>query len=290
MAISTSSRPPVPAQYGRLPHVRVSQVVLHLLYVGWSVLAIIPFVWMVFASFKPFKELMSSRDFFPHTWTLQAYETILGRINFLAAFANSLLVATTVTVAVLLTSSAIGFIFSKYRFPGKEQLFVALLATMMVPFAVVMVPLYVAIARLGLANQLAGIMVTGICSTFGIFMMRQFMESVPDELIDAARIDGASEWRIFFTLILPLSGAPLAALAFFIFLGNWDSLLWPLIVLSSPDKQTLPLILAGLRNVYWTRYELYSAGTMLTVIPVMILYAFASRYFIKGLAMTGMKL
>jgi multiple sugar transport system permease protein len=142
---------------------------------------------------------------------------------------------------------------------------------------------------MGLANSLGGIIITGLLSTFGIFMMRQFMESIPYELLDASRIDGASEWRIFAQIILPLSGAPLAALAVFTFLGNWDSYLWPLVVLSSPEKQTLPLVLAGLRNLWWTRYEMWSAGSMLTVIPVMVLYSFASKYFIQGIAMTGLK-
>jgi multiple sugar transport system permease protein len=120
-------------------------------------------------------------------------------------------------------------------------------------------------------------------------MLRQFMESLPGELIDAARIDGASEWRIFFTIVMPMSGAPMGALAVFVFLGNWDSLLWPLIVLNSPEKQTLPLVLAGLRNLWWNRYDMWAAGSMLTVIPVMILYSFASKYFIRGIAMTGLK-
>jgi multiple sugar transport system permease protein len=121
-------------------------------------------------------------------------------------------------------------------------------------------------------------------------MLRQFMESLPSELIDAARIDGASEWRIFFTLIIPLSAAPMGALATFSFLGSWDSLLWPMIVLSAPDQQTLPIVLAGLRNLYWSRYDMWAAGSMLTVLPVMILYAFSSRYMLRGVAMSGMKL
>ena len=159
----------------------------------------------------------------------------------------------------------------------------------MVPFAVVLVPLYLTITSLGLANHLGGIIVTGLWSSFGIFMLRQFMETIPDELIDAARIDGASEWRILGQIILPLSGAPLAALAVFTFLGSWDSYLWPLVVLSSPEKQTIPLILSGMRNLYLTRYEMWCAGSMLTVIPIMIISAFASRYFIRGIAMSGLK-
>jgi multiple sugar transport system permease protein len=244
---------------------------------------------MVFAAFKPYKELVSSRDLLPHTWTLQNYEEILTRVNFVDAFRNSIVQATTVTVATLFTSATLGYVFAKYRFRGKEILFTVILSTMMVPFAVVMVPLYMTIADFGLLDRLGGIIVTGLFSAFGIFMMRQFMESIPFDLIDAARIDGASEDRIFFMIVLPLSTTSLAALAVFVFLSNWDSYLWPMVVLTSPDKQTLPLVLAGLRNLWWTRYELWSAGSMLTVMPVMIIYAFASKYFIRGLAMTGLK-
>ena len=159
----------------------------------------------------------------------------------------------------------------------------------MVPFSVILIPLYIRIADIGLSNSLGGIIVTGLWSTFGIFMMRQFMETIPFELLDAARIDGASEWRIFFQIVMPLATAPMAALGVFTFLANWDSYLWPLVVLNSPEKQTIPLILAGLRSLYWTRYDMWAAGSMLTVVPVMIIYAFASKWFIRGIAMTGIK-
>lgn len=267
----------------------IDQWILHALLLMMVVIAIFPFVWMVFASLKPFKELVESRDLLPHTWTLRNFEEILSRVNFIAAFRNSIISAVSVTGVSVFTSSILGYIFSKYRFPGKEILFIIVLSTMMVPFAVVMVPLYVTIAGFSLADQLGGIIVTGFYTTFGIFMMRQFMESIPFELIDAARIDGASEWRIFFMLVLPMSLSPMSALAVFVFLGNWDSFLWPLIVLNSLDKQTLPLVLAGLRNLWWTRYEMWAAGSILTVVPIMIIYSFASRYFIRGIAMTGLK-
>jgi multiple sugar transport system permease protein len=273
----------------RLPGFVPNQVATHLLLLAMAVLSIAPFVWMIFASFKSFKELVTSGDLLPHVWTLNNYREIVNRINFPTAFVNSVIAAVAVTVATLLTSAALGYIFAKYRFWGKEKLFLILLSTMMVPFAVVLVPLYLTITGFGLANQLGGIIVTGLWSSFGMFMLRQFMESIPFELIDAARIDGASEWRIFGQIILPLSGAPLAALAVFAFLGNWDSYLWPLVVLSSPEKQTLPQVLAGLRNLWLTRYEMWSAGSMLTVLPVMLVYALASKYFIRGIAMTGLK-
>jgi len=262
---------------------------MHGLLILLCVAAVMPFLWAVMASFKFFKELNTSREFFPKVWTLRNYEEIITRVGFTDAMRNSIIVAVVVTVCVLLTSSALGYVFSKYRFPGKEKLFAALLSTLMLPFAVVLVPLYITIVSLGLQNQLAGIIVTGVWSTFGMFMMRQFMESIPSELIDAARIDGSSEFRIFSQIIVPLSAAPLAALAVFTFLAQWDNYLWPLVVINSPDKQTLPLLLAGLRSLYWSRYDLWTAGSMLTILPVMTLYIFASRHFIQGVAMTGIR-
>jgi len=261
----------------------------HLVLILFSFLGIMPFIWMTFSSFKHYKELMQSTNLLPQEWTLDNYSEIINRVNFLAAMQNSVVVATAVTLATLLTSAMMGYVFAKYRFPGKELLFALLLATMMIPFAVVLIPLYVFIADIHLMDSLGGIMVTGLCSTFGIFLMRQFLETLPSELLDAARIDGASEWRIFGQIVVPLSGAPLAALGILTFLGNWDSFLWPSLVLSSPEHQTIPVVLNGLRSLYWSRYDLWAAGAMLTVIPVMTIYAFASRQFIRGIAMTGLK-
>jgi multiple sugar transport system permease protein len=270
---------------GRFTRTAIPHIVLFLL----SLTAIVPFVWMTMASFKGYKELVQGGSFFPVVWRLENYGEIIFRVNFLSAFRNSVVAAVSVTAVAIFTSAALGYVFSKYRFWGKELLFTVILATMMVPFSVVLVPLYITVGKLGMNNSLAGIIVTGFWSTFGLFMMRQFMETIPSELIDAARIDGASEQRIFLTIVIPMATAPMAALGIFTFLGNWDSFLWPLVVLNSPDNQTIPLVLAGLRGLYWTRYEMWAAGSMLTVIPIMIIYAFASKWFIRGIAMTGMK-
>ena len=265
---------------GLFPH-----MVLSLL----TITSVLPFVWMFLGSFKTYVDLTSGDSLLPKVWTLDNYRTILGRVGFPRAFLNSTISAVTVTASTVLTSAAAGYVFAKYRFGGKEQIFGVILTTMMVPFAVVLVPLYVTISDLGLVNKLSGIIVTGVFSTFGIFLMRQFMESIPDALIDAARIDGASEPWIFGRVILPLAGAPISALAIFTFLGNWDSLLWPMVVLSSPKVKTLPIVLAGLRTLYHVRYDLWTAGSMLTVIPVMLLYSVAQRQFIRGIALTGLK-
>lgn len=278
-----------PAPHITSPWRNLRQGLLHVFLGFMAIVALFPFVWMVFASFKPFKELVQSKALLPINWTTENYTEILTRVNFEVAVVNSIYSAVTVTVITLLTSSALGFIFAKYRFWGKEYLFILLLSTMMVPFAVVLVPLYITIGDLNLVNKLWGFIITGLWSTFGVFLMRQFMEVIPYEYLDAARIDGASEWRIFFTIIIPLSTSPMAALGIFAFLANWDSFLWPLVVLNTPDKQTLPLLLAGLRSIYWARYDMWSAGSVMTTVPIILVYAFASKYFIRGMALTGIK-
>lgn len=286
----TGSAPALkPAPHITSPWRNLRQGILHVFLGFMAIVALFPFVWMVFASFKPFKELVQSKALLPINWTTENYTEILTRVNFEVAVVNSIYSAVTVTVITLLTSSALGFIFAKYRFWGKEYLFILLLSTMMVPFAVVLVPLYITIGDLNLVNKLWGFIITGLWSTFGVFLMRQFMEVIPYEYLDAARIDGASEWRIFFTIIIPLSTSPMAALGIFAFLANWDSFLWPLVVLNTPDKQTLPLLLAGLRSIYWARYDMWSAGSVMTTVPIIVVYAFASKYFIRGMALTGIK-
>lgn len=271
----------------RLEQLRVA--VVHAVLLTITVSSVMPFVWMLFGSFKSYVELTSGESLWPQVWTVENYRAIIFRANFPQAFWNSTLVAVVVTACVVLTSSAAAFVFAKYRFWGKDQLFIVILMTMMVPFAVVLVPLYVTIADLGLNNKLNGVIVPVLFSTFGIFLMRQFLEGIPNDLIDAGRIDGASEWWIFSRIVIPLSTAPMAALAVFTFLFNWDNYLWPLVVLSSPKSQTLPLVLAGLRSLYWERYDMWAAGSMLTVAPVMLLYAVAQKQFIRGITMTGLK-
>lgn len=269
---------------------RLSHVAAHILLLVVAVVSVAPFIWMFLGSFKTFTELTAyPPSLLPKHWTLVNYQTVLFQINFPHALLNSVVVGCAVTIGTLLTSSLAGYVFAKYRFWGKEQLFIVLLSTMMIPFTVVLVPLYVTVAHLGMNDSLWGLTVTALCNTFGIFMMRQFIEGVPSELIDAGRIDGASEWWIFSRIIVPLSTTALSALAVFVFMWNWDSFLWPLVLLTSPQVKTLPLVLASLTSIYWTNYEIWITGSVLTVIPTLILYAAAQKQFIRGIALTGMK-
>ncbi|MGH2347229.1 MAG: carbohydrate ABC transporter permease, partial [Chloroflexota bacterium] len=264
----------------RKPRIKLGQLVMNLVLIVGVLIAIGPLVWSVFGSVKPFQELMQSRDFLPHQWTFDAYQYVFAAANLWSSFRNTVIVTFSVTFVSVLTSTMAGYVFAKYRFPGKELLFLVLLATLMVPFVVMLVPLYITISHAGLSDSLAGVIVTGFYSTFGIFMMRQFILTLPLELLEAARIDGASEWRIFGQIVVPLSASPAAALSIFIFLGTWNDYLWPFVVLTSPNSQTLPLFLTGLEGLFITRYDYLIAAGVLTSIPRMVAYAFGSKYMI----------
>jgi ABC-type glycerol-3-phosphate transport system permease component len=267
-----------------------SQGALHFILIIIALVAVMPMVWCFFASFKYFHELVSSSDLLPHVWTLHSYDTVFGLTDIWTGFRNSIIVTCSVTISAVFTSVLEGYVFAKFDFPLKNVLFIALLSTMMIPFIVVLIPLFLILKDFGLVNQLAGIIVTGLFSTFGIFMLRQFMFNIPSELLDSGRIDGASEWRIFFQLIIPLSTSPMAALGVFIFLGTWNDFLWPSVVLTSSDRQTLPVVIQGLQGLFWTQYDFLITAAVVTLIPVMICYLFASKYMIEGIAMTGIKL
>lgn len=284
---------PATAVSGKRPRrkpVPWDQVVLHIILFIFAFLAVMPLIWCIFASFKSFKELLTSTDLFPHVWTLHGYRTVFGLQDLWSGFRNTLIVTCSVTVAQMFTSTIVGYVFAKFNFWGKNLLFVVLLASMMVPFAVVMIPLFLTVSSFGMNDQLTGLIVPGLFTVFGIFLMRQFMFNVPSELIDCGRIDGASEWRIFFQIVMPLSFSPMAALGILTFLGVWNDYLWPSIVLTNPARQTLPLVVAGLQGYFWTQYDFLIAAAVITVFPLMVVYIFGSKYMIQGIAMTGLKL
>ena len=286
VAARTDIRAGADARRRRLPD--VWQLMAHLILLVLTVAALAPFVWMVLGSFKTYPDLAQNYGL-PRPWTIGNYREILSRANFARAFANSVAVAVPQVLTVCLTSAVIGYIFAKYRFPGRDLLFTMMLGTLMVPFAVTLVPLYVTLVDLKLVNKLPALVIVSVFSSFGTFLLRQTIRDIPTELIEAARIDGAGEVWIMRRIIIPLSQAPLAALAIFTFLGSWDDFLFPGIVLRSPELKTLPLVLAGLQSLYWSRYELFAAGSMLTVVPVMILYAFMQRHFVRGITLGGVK-
>jgi multiple sugar transport system permease protein len=203
---------------------------------------------------------------------------------------NSAIVALAVTAGNLVFCSMLGYALAKLDFPGKRALFAIVLGTLMIPGVVTFVPLFVLTTKIGLSNTLVGMILPFLAGPFGVFLMRQFIQSLPDELIQAARIDGAGELRIFFSVILPLCGPALATLGILTFLTSWNNFLWPLVVAQTEDKYTLPVALALYavgQNA--TQYGLLLAGSVVVVLPVLAIFLLLQRHIMQGVAMTGIK-
>jgi multiple sugar transport system permease protein len=254
-------------------------------------LVVVPFIWMVVSSFKPEGEVRAvPPTWWPETVTMENYDRLFTQLDFPTYFLNSAIVALAVTVGNLVFCSMLGYALAKLDFPGKRLLFVIVLGTLMVPFVVTFVPLFVLTTKMGLSNSLIGMILPFLAAPFGVFLMRQYISSLPDELIQAARIDGAGELRIFALVIMPLCGPALATLGIFSFLGSWNNFLWPLVVAQTEDKYTLPVALALYavgQNA--TQYGLLLAGSVVVVVPVLAVFLFLQRHITQGVAMTGIK-
>lgn len=251
-----------------------------------------PFYWMFISSFKTRSEGVAiPPTWWPQTFTLENWQglTDLAVGSMPLFFRNSLFVVTVITLITLFTSSLAGYVFAKFEFRFKNLIFWLVLSMLVVPFSVTLIPLFDMVSDWGWRNNYLALIVPIIFSPFGIFLMRQQISTIPNELIDAARIDGASEYRIYFRIILPLSSAALAALAIFTFTFQWDNFLWPLVVLDKPELYTLPLGLAQFRGRGMTDIGAVSAASFVSVLPILIVYIFAQRRFIDGIALTGMK-
>ncbi len=293
-AINDVTQPTVPVAPQVQITPRTGQIMLWVVLGLGALLMIGPFYWTLITSVKSQPEIRQfPPTFFPETFSLEHWQALsaeeLDYGSFPIFFRNSLFVVGTITTVTLVTSSLCGYVFAKHRFPGRRALFWFVIAMLMVPFNVTLVPLYQLMVDWGWLNNYLALIVPVIFNPFGIFLMRQFISGVPDELLDAARIDGASEWGIFLRLILPLSKAPLAALTIFTFTIQWDNFLWPLVILDNPDLYTLPLGLAQFRGRTGVDVGAVSAASMLSVIPVLVVYFFAQKRFIEGITMTGMK-
>jgi len=272
---------------------RLRKIGMGILYGLFSVVAFIftlPFLLMLSNAFKTSAEILRiPPTFIPRDPSFSSFRTVLEEAPYVRWFGNSLLVSSTVTLLVLLTSSLAGYIFAKFVFPGRDLLFVALLVTMMVPFPVLLIPSYLVVNEMGLINSLWALIVPGMASAFGIFLMRQFIAGIPNDLIEAARLDGASEWAIYGRIIVPLARPPMAALGIFTFLAAWNDYLWPLIVINDLEKSTLPLALTFFNSQYAQRYDLVMAAAAMAVIPVIIVFVLFQRQIVNALVLAGLK-
>ena len=253
---------------------------------------ITPFVWMVLGSFKPEGELLRvPPTWWPESPTLDNYRELFSKGIFPRSFLNSTIVAIIVTVANVTFCSMVGYALAKLRFRGKKLVFGLVMGTLMIPGMVTFVPLFVLVANLGLVDTYPGLILPFLVTPFGVFLMRQFILDLPDDLLDAGRVDGASELRIFRQIILPLCGPGLATLGILTFLGSWNNFLWPLVVAQTEEHYTLPVALALFsKNQQVTpNYGLLLAGATVVVVPVLLVFLIFQRRFIEGIATTGIK-
>ena len=264
---------------------KVGSIILTVLLFVVAFVTVVPFIWMLLSSFAPNSEIVKvTGGLFPTPSTAGNYVGIQQKFDFLRLFANSLFIATVKTVIVIYTSAALGFIFAKMRFRGRNLLFGVVMSMMMVPWAVTIIPQYEMMTQFGWLDTYTSLIVPSLISAFGIFMFRQSISSIPDELIEAAKLDGASDTRIFHRIILPMSHNTIAALAIFTFLWNWEDYLWPFLMITDEKKQLLAVGLKQFNGQYGTDYGGLFAATSLAIVPVIIIYLIFQKQFIAGVA------
>jgi len=262
----------------------------HLVLIPIAVVMVIPLVWMLVTSLQTLDE---TRHYPPSLWPsslqFRNYTDVLQQAPFARWFVNTLIVTVACVIGNLLFCSLAGYAFARIRFFGREVVFILVLATLMVPFQVVIIPSFLIVRSFGLIDTLGALILPNLAGAFGIFMLRQFFRTLPIELEEAARIDGASRLGILFKIVLPLSGPALATLAVITFLWTWNDFLWPLITIYSESHMTLQLGLATFQGAHQTNTNLLMAANVMSMIPVLLLFFFAQRYFIRGIATTGLK-
>ncbi len=283
---SAGRAPSESSRHGDLP----VRVLLYSLLIIGAIMSLLPMVWMVSASLMPSGEASTYPPrFFPSRVTLDHYVDLFTRLNLGRYLLNSAFVAFVVTLSSLAINSMAGYAFAKLRFRGRDRLFRVLSTGLVLPVQVAMLPLFLLLKNLGMINTYWGVIIPGLASIFGIFLVRQYALAIPDEMLDAARVDGASEFRIFRSIVVPGIVPILATLAIWTFLATWNDFMWPLIVLSDESRYTLPVALANLAGEHVQDTELMMAGSVITVVPVMLVFLFLQRYYIQGVMSGSVK-
>jgi multiple sugar transport system permease protein len=268
----------------------LGRVLLYLLLIGTSFLMIIPFYWSVGTSLKLEQNVFASPpQWWPNPLTFQSYINVLTRIPFLKYFTNSVIVSLITTLGHVFFDTLAAYAFAKLTFPGRDRIFFIMLLALMVPFQVNLIPLYRIMASLHWTDTYMALIVPNLTSIFGIFLMRQFLMSIPNELLDAARIDGCNEFDVFTRMVLPLALPGIATLIIFTFMGTWNDFLWPRIVTNSEALFTLPVGLAQLQIKNTSNEAQIMAGTVLTALPMIIVFLFMQRQFIAGMTAGALK-
>ncbi|WP_058834848.1 carbohydrate ABC transporter permease [Luteimonas abyssi] len=264
-----------------------------LINLGLAVLALValaPLLWMVAVSFMHTGEASAfPPPLLPESPSLASYRELFARAGMGRYFVNSLIVSGAITFGALLVNTLAGYAFAKLRFRGRDRLFQVLLGALVIPAQVAMLPLFLMMKGLGLVNTFGAVIIPALATVFGIFLVRQYARSIPDELLEAARIDGAGEFRIFFQIVLPMLKPVLVTLTIFTFMAAWNDFMWPLIVLTDQDNYTLPVAIAAISREHVQDVEMMMAGAVITVLPVLLLFLLLQRYYIQGLLLGSVK-
>ncbi|EOS55501.1 MULTISPECIES: carbohydrate ABC transporter permease [Paenibacillus] len=254
-----------------------------------GLLMLLPFVWMILSSFKPESEVAQiPPTLWPHQFTLENFQELFENMRFGVYLRNTLIIVVFSFLGLFLNALA-GFAFAKYKFKGRDGLFYLVLATMMIPGQVTMIPVYLILNMMGLTNTMVGIVLPGLVGAFGIFLFRQFMSTIPDELMEATRLDGAGEFRIFVQIALPISKSILAVQGILTFIAGWNSFLWPLIIANDESLYTLSVGLQLLKGQYGGDYALQMAGSAFMVVPIIIIFIIFQKHIIENYSISGMK-
>ncbi len=278
-----------PAERRRTARVRPGTIVVGIVLAAGAVVTAFPFLWMVFASVKPRSESVAFPPrLLPEEPTLEYFVELFTRLDFGRYLVNTLLIVLICMVGLLLMAAA-GYGFAKFDFPGRDVWFFLVLVTMMIPGQVTMIPSYLILNGLNLTNTLVGIALPMLVSGFSVFLFRQFMATIPTEIVEAARIDGAGEWRIFFRIILPMSGPILAVQVVLTFIAGWNSFLWPLIIANDQKLYTLSVGVSLLNQQIATNPSLQMAASTLMVVPILIVFVVFQRFVVQGFALSGLK-
>jgi multiple sugar transport system permease protein len=286
--VATQKAPAAKPVSGKKSASKTSVVLRHLVLIMFSLVTLGPFLWMILTSFKSLSEVDQLNPI-PSQWHFENYAQVFRQVPFAHYYFNSVFIASWVTFLQVLTSSMAAFAFSRLRWPGREVVFKLYLVTLMIPGVVTLIPNYAVMVKLHLLNTYAGLIVPAAFSAFGTFLLRQFMLSIPKSLDEAASIDGASPWVVYWDVILPLSRAGLITLAIFAFLGNYGSFLWPLILIKSEYLRTLPVGMLSFDTSYGRQTNLIMAASVMNVVPLIILFVSTQKYLVSGIQLGAVK-
>ncbi len=284
------------AQVHRRKRERIMTALSYVLLTAGAIIMMYPFIWMLNTSLSPLNSLWEAKQHWWQYWIPDGFEfsnyakvITQKTLPFALAYWNSLCVSVLTTLGVLFTSSMSGYAFARLQFPGREKIFFAYLGTMMIPGAVTMIPVFILLRNMGWIDTYKAIIIPAMFTAYGTFMLRQFFLTLPKDLEDAAKIDGCCLFGIYWRIILPLSKPALATLGTFTFMGTWMSFMWPLIVLSSKEKYTLPVLLSYFQSQFNTNYVMLMAASMMYVLPIIIVFLVCQRFFVEGIKLSGIK-